>query len=420
VKVDGHRGGRGWRVGLTAAAGLVAVALALVLLLPEGTRTPGGGTLGAQPATAAQVGARVATALARIDALSAVLVVRGRTASDAPLRTTRSRLWLTSAGDERVQALGRGGGRDAAYDAATGTEVVVRDPGVPGSSVTRGLAPGPPDRPASDRAVQRQLGGVARALRAAGAAPVRAVSYDGRPAWRIAVAAAIDVHALPGDTGDRVEITVDRASGLPLRVRETFRGRFVAERRLERVRIDPRIPAGTFTPDPAAVPQGQLDHAVDRFDAGFRRRPFAQARAAVGYAPLAPRALPAGFARAETAVAVTTPFATGAEGMNPPSRDVVSTAYRRGLDAVVVSTRRVGGDPRAWADPLAAPEGFLVRSERVCFRAGALAGSCGQLLVDPRATPHVWAIAGGLVVTVAGDLTRGELLRAAGSLAPAP
>ncbi len=39
-------------------------------------------------------------------------------------------------------------------------------------------------------------------------------------------------------------------------------------------------------------------------------------------------------------------------------------------------------------------------------------------MVDPRAIPHVWAIADGLVVTVAGDLTQGELERVAGSLAP--
>lgn len=426
------RGPQRLRIGAGLLAGLAVVALVLLLLAPGG-EGPARLPLGAQPATAAQLGIRVETALARIDALSAVLVVRARDASDVPFRTTRSRLWLTSAGDERAIPLGGGGGgagepdgtagaagaaEEVAFDAATGVEWR-QGGGVPGVTRTKGLAPGPPDRASSVRGVQRQLGGVARALRAAGTAPVRRLTYAGRPAWRISVPAEIDVHALPGDTGDRVEITVDRATGLPLRVRETWRGRFVSERRLEQVRVDPRVPAGTFAPAPV-TPPGELGVSVDHFDGGFRHLPLGQAHRAVGYAPLHPSVLAHGFRRAETAVAATTPSPTGAEGMNPPSRDVVSTAYRRGLSAFYVTTRAAGANPRAWADPVAAPEGFLVRPERVCFRRGVLAGSCGELLVDPRATPHVWAVSGGLVVTIAGDLTRGELLALAASLTRAP
>lgn len=329
------------------------------------------------------------SALARIDALAAILVVREKPASDVPMRTTRSRLLLTSAGDERL--IGIDGGRDAAYHADSGVETVLRDPGFPGATVTRGLAPGPLDRTFGDRAVQRQLGGVACALRAASAAPVSHIAYEGRPAWRIELRAEPNVRALPGDTGDRIEVVVDPRTGIPLRVRETFEGRLVSERRLEQVRLDPPIPPRVFAPPLSEAPRDGLGTSVGIFRAGFRPSRFDRARAAVGYAPLRPGWLPSGFARAETAVASDTPFPTGAEGMNPPSRDVGSTAYRRGLDTVVVSTRRVGADRAAWADPLAAPEGFLVRGERVCLRAGALAGSCGELLVDPRATPHVWA-----------------------------
>ncbi len=184
--------------------------------------------------------------------------------------------------------------------------------------------------------------------------------------------------------------------------------RLVAERRLERIRLDAPIAARGFAPRPTG-PFAELD-------GGFAHATLAQASARVGYAPLAPRWLPEGFRRAETAVAATTPSPTGAEGLNPPTRDAVSTAYRRGLDTVIVSTREAGG--MEWSDPVALPEGFLVRPQRACFRTGALAGSCGELMVDPRAIPHVWAIAGGLVVTVAGDLTQGELERVAGSLAP--
>lgn len=399
--------------GLGVAGVLAAVALALVLLAPDGTQTPGGGRLGAEPATAAQLGARLTSTLATVDTLSAILVVRERPSPDLPLRTTRSRLLLNSSGDELLAQVG--GGRVVAFDAGAGRQTEFGDPDVPDASITTGVAPGPPDRPLGDRAIQRQLRGVARALRAAGAAPVRAVTYDGRAAWRIAIGAEQDVHALPGDTGDRIELVVDRRTGIPLLVRETYRGRLVSERRLEQVRIDPPVPAGAFQPRPRAS-GGQLGVATNRFADGFRHRAFDRAERVVGYAPLEPAWLPAGFRRAETAVALRTPSPTGAEGMNPPSHDVVSTAYRRGLDTVVVSTRSAGVDAKAWDDPVAAPEGFLVRPQRACFRSGALKGACGELMVDPRATTHVWAIAGGLVVTVSGDLTQGELERVAASL----
>ncbi|MDO8188389.1 hypothetical protein Q7L71_22480, partial [Conexibacter sp. CPCC 205706] len=387
----------------TALAVLVA---AFLLLTPnDGGRAPGG--LGAAPVTAAELGARVGDALARIETLQAVLVVTERPSPDLPLRTTRYRLLRTDAGDERLMQIG--GGFDRAYDAFRGVEREAADASNGDqATVTSGLAPGPPDRPLGDLRAQQQLGGVARALRAAGAAPVREVTDGGRPAWRIAVRAEQDVHALAGDTGDRLELTIDQGTGLPLRIRETYRGRLVAERRLQRLRIDAPLPERQFDPS--------LSGPATELDGGFAQATLQQASARFGYAPLAPGWLPQGFRRAETAIAATTPSPTGAEGLNPPTRDAVSTAYRRGLDTLVVSTRKVDG--MKWSDPVALPEGFLVRPQRACFRTGALAGSCGELMVDPRATPHVWAIAGGLVVTVAGDLTQGELERVAGSLAP--
>jgi hypothetical protein len=43
-------------------------------------------------------------------------------------------------------------------------------------------------------------------------------------------------------------------------------------------------------------------------------------------------------------------------------------------------------------------------------------GRTGELLIDPLAVPHVWAMTDRLVVTVAGDLDRVELFRLADSL----
>jgi hypothetical protein len=40
------------------------------------------------------------------------------------------------------------------------------------------------------------------------------------------------------------------------------------------------------------------------------------------------------------------------------------------------------------------------------------------LVIDPNSVPHIWAIAGPLVVTIAGTLDADELTRIAASLRP--
>lgn len=121
---------------------------------------------------------------------------------------------------------------------------------------------------------------------------------------------------------------------------------------------------------------------------------------------------------------------TGTEGANPPSRDVVSVAYRRGFDLIVVTTRAAGSaevcstvlpgsDPSpCWADPLASGEGIRDEPQPFTVSSGALAGSRAELVLSPRGIPHVWAIGDRLVVTVAGDATGDELARMAESFAP--
>ncbi len=102
--------------------------------------------------------------------------------------------------------------------------------------------------------------------------------------------------------------------------------------------------------------------------------------------------------------------------MNPVAGGVVSLAYRRGFDRIIVTTRLVGADPSLWSDPLASGEGFIDHPETVVLTGGALNGLEAELLIDPRAVPHVWAMTDSLVVTVSGDLTRAELLAVAESL----
>jgi len=117
--------------------------------------------------------------------------------------------------------------------------------------------------------------------------------------------------------------------------------------------------------------------------------------------------------------------------MNPPAPGVVSVAYRRGFDRIVVTTRLTdaiarcnqevpgSGTSACWADPLSSGEGFVDEPEPFVVGDGALAGADAELVVSPRGTPHVWAIDDRLVVTVAGDASAVELRRLAESFAPA-
>lgn len=385
-----------------ALAGATALAAAIVLVL---ALLPGRVDRGivTAPAQAAQVVERARAALAEVRSLRATLVVRGRLNAQEPLTTDRLRVALTDRGDLRV--LGSAQDGDFYYSSRDAREVQLDLPYAPGSFVTEGVAPGAPDGLIGDRRLGLQAAAVTRALAAARTGTVRAERVDGRPAW--VLRADIPVNKL-GYSGDRLEVVVDRETGFPLSVRETLQGRLVQGFALENLRLNPSLPASAFSPEIPA------DATV--VDEGFRTVPFSAVRERVGYQPLAPRALPAGFGRSVTRVAETTPSPTGNEAMNPPSRDVVSTAYRRGLDTVIVSTRRTGADPDAWADPIASGEGNLVEPERVRIRAGALRGATANVVLDPRVEPHVYVVTDDLVVTITGPLTREELLAAAASL----
>ena len=311
----------------------------------------------------------------------------------------------------------------SAYRVATATETTLGDPRVGGRSLLRtGLPSGPLDAGPQDAVLSRSLASVVQVLRAAGDERIESTTYDGRPAWRLRTRAVVGRNAGPGASGDRPDITVDQATGFPLRVRETFRGWLVREQRIERLRVDEPAPASRFT---VKVPRKP---APQRLDEGFRRVPLSRVRAVTGYRPLVPGALPAGYRRAETNVARSS-SSTGNEAANPLSRDVVSTAYRRGLDLVLVTTRQRGcgvahcrpdgtGSGPCWSNPLGAGEGFTVPERLLTIKTGALAGARVRLTLDPRAIPHIWALTRNLVVTVSGNLDQQELRRVAQSLRP--
>lgn len=267
-------------------------------------------------------------------------------------------------------------------------------------AVTTDFAPGA-------RVFRRQFGSLVRVfLDTATDVPVTESTYDGREAWELSVPVRPNKLAGPGRSADRLDVTVDRRTGFPLRITETLAGAFLNEVRLSNLVVDAPVEPATFTLE---FPAGVRPFVQE---VGFRRVSLEEVAGVVGYQPLLPKQLPAGYTLAEVTVARQS-GPVGTEGLSPPGRNVVSVAYRRGFDRIVVSTRSTGG--QEWEDPLASGEGILDEPEPFTVASGALNGARAQLVVTPRGIPHVWTVDQRFVVTVGGDATRDELRAMIGS-----
>ena len=396
----------------TAVAGAAAAIAALVLGAPWTHDGP-------EPATAAEVQAKVSAALSSAQSIGGELVVRGESYRNG--YGWERRRWdfvVTAQGDFRFSH--DDGSSIVAYDASNGIErslgSVYGQSG--GARERRGVAPGPPDKGPSESVLQRDFGALVRALIAAEDPAVIETTYEGRSAWKLVVAAEPNA-IVPELSGDEFEVTVDQETGFPLRIVEKKNGAALDEIRIEDMQIDPELTAADFT---LRFPP---DVNVDRTDDGFKRIPIDQVEGIVGYAPLVPANVPDGYELTEVAVAEDVTYPTGSEGGNPSSLNVVSLAYRRGLDRFLVTTRLshvpAPGEPQLspeelWSDPLATGEGFRDEPDRIRLSGGALDGIEARLLVVPRNTPHIWALTDKLVVTIAGDLSSAELIAVAESL----
>lgn len=418
-RVDQHgrraagRGGLRWGLRVAVAAA-VAAAVWLAAGLFEDERLPDV----VEKATAAEIQAKVRTALAAAETLTGELVLRGRGYENAfGWEEARWRFALTARGDLRLTGLTLED--DLSYDARRGVQRTLNTSASSGEGLfaaeRRGVAPGPPDPGPTDNLLERHFGALVRALLAADDPAVVETTYDGRPAWRLDVRAAVN-RIVPEFSGDNFAIWVDRETGIPVRVVERKGERTLDELRIEKLAVDEALPRRTFS---LRFPAGM---EVARSDDGFRRVQLGEAARAVGYAPLVPAWLPEGYALAEVAVAPGPGVPTGVEGGNPPSTGVVSLAYRRGLERILVTMRlrHVPGWADAWSDPLATGEGYVDRPETVRLRRGALSDVEAKVLVVPRNTPHLWALSDDLVVTVSGDLSRSGLVRVAESLRVSP
>lgn len=389
-----------------AAAAVIAVAVAVTVVVggPRGSNT-------IDVATAAEVRRIVAQAWSSAESVAGTLVVSDRRQHGPERR--RWKFILTEDGDVRMSDVTRGG--EVAYDADRNVERSLSvSESIPGSdvlfaSVRRGLAPGWPDPNPADELLDHNLGSVVRALVAGGDSSVQEVTYQGRDAWLLETDIRLNL-IVPDDSPNHLSVTVDQQTGFPVRVVASHEGRRLWATRVENLTVNAPVPDNAFW---VRFPPGA---EVFRTDAGFHRVPLEDVEARVGYAPLLPSDVPPGY-ELDSVFVSNEPSLTGTEGGNPPVADIVSAVYRRGLDQFLVTTRPTGGDRARWDDPLATGEGYVDDPESVTFSAGALAREHGELLIDPLATPHVWAATEQLVVTVSGDLTRRELLDVAESLA---
>jgi hypothetical protein len=367
------------RLLLIAAAGaVVAGALAFGL------------TRGSEVTPAAQVRAAVARALASTGSISGVFVDNA-----TGYTRTRWRFVVDSTGAFRI-------------DGPTARSKNVYDPdkNVESTSagshfvVNAGLAPGPPDPSAPESLViERGPGAVVADLAAVSDPEVEQITYDSRPAWLVKTPNGL--------------VTVDRATGVPVREEVLRKGKVAFEWRIDGLRVSPAVEA--IAPLKLRPGQGWFSDSD-----GFQRVTPAEARSLAEYAPLLPQHLPSGFTLSALAYGANPRATERADDFNPSSVDVISAAYRSGFDELVVTTRRTdayGGSSAAdWGDPLPGSTAVAAASKTVTFRSGALAGQSGRLVLEPDALPHIWAAGPKLFVTVAGTVDGPELLKVANSL----
>jgi hypothetical protein len=189
-----------------------------------------------------------------------------------------------------------------------------------------------------------------------------------------------------------------------------------SETRLDDVRANVALPGNAFT---VIFPPGT---EVSRDDMGFSSVSLGGAAARVGYTLLVPTKVPAGCTLSQVAV--------GARAESPRGTDVVSLRYARGFDAVIVTTRRVERPQQfAQKDALGydygtpgsgsfsvSQGGYVPGPAVVRLTAGALAGARARLVTGPLIVPHLWAVKGHLLLTIAGAATADELLAIANAM----
>jgi hypothetical protein len=427
-------------MGLRLAALSAAAAAVLAAVAVTWSGVPGFDGSRPARATAGVVLDRVEHALAGITSISGEVVEYG-TARGRPFERTVGSFTFTSQGDYHIRDLSAG--LEYTYDAqarlasrsAVGSDgrllYVERSSDLPD--------PGPFFSPwmGGTQVLDRSIAAYARAVIAElrGDVPVRPVDYGGRRAWQLTVPEPL----AGGGEGLSARIVVDAASGYPLVVEHWTDDGEVRGTRLVDVSVSDRIDRSEFA-GPAHDPSRVL-HSSER----FRRLTLAQAgglfsHLSDGEVPLharragqppepfrllLPSRVPDGYVLtgvtgAQDASALGT-YDSPTGGQSPSSVTVVLT-YSRGFDRFCVVQRWQRRNPPGSDDPF--DENTVSRSSTsvLTLARGSLRGASAHLVVGLPDWPHLVVTTGArrqFIVSVAGDLTRGELRGIAESLQPA-
>ncbi len=390
------------RVGLVAAAAVAVVVVAVALFGLPGVRESG-----PQPSLAAQVLAKMTSSLGAVHSFEADEV--GVDYQSGTAVTSTSHIALTAGGDGRWDA---GHGKASTiHNSALGTQWTlkrVRGRLVP-ESVAIGLPAGTVFSNAGDSANAFMQQSYSTALRALLAArqkgmDVRPSTFQGRPAWVVTFAY---------DPAEAVEIrlTIDQQTGLVFASGQYEKGQPVFEYHVENVRINQPLAPGLFLPPaglhldpPRAIPPGN--------DRGFRRVPLSRVERLVGYAPLVPARVPAGYALADVTATAKSPV--HAPGSSP---SLVSMVYRRGFSSFTVAL--MPDDNGGFPDPGGGAVTAGDLRQHITLAGGTLSGSRADVFIGlwaATAQVFVWGRGVPLNVMIRGDLTRDELVAVAESL----
>lgn len=384
--------GRGFRPWLAVAA-VAALVLGAVTVLTGGERA---GRVVAGPATAPP-------------AEPTGLVARGRMVAD----TGSFDFVVDDRGNAKVAF---DGGHVTTFDAAArvAREVLPPFDGAGPTYVrTENVGPEAPGFFDAELALELDLGWTVAARAAARDPQVSGTEYEGRPAWRWQTTAPPNQSA--GLAARRLDVVVDEETKLPLRIVEGGGGGGGAERHVEGLRVEE---GGVDPAELAVIPAGADVEVHAGADRRFSAVDDGEVADLLGYAPVRPSYVPRGF-RLDLVSVDPDGAASGPEASNPQAGPVLTLQYRRGFDSVTITVRPTGPDPSVWSDPLLG-EGQEVRPEPVTIGEGAFRGARAERVVaaaTPAVPPHLWLLAGGLVVTVSGALGGDELVQVAESLA---
>jgi outer membrane lipoprotein-sorting protein len=300
------------------------------------------------------------------------------------------------------------------YDATTGNFAPGYDQETRTWSQETNAPLGPPD---AGTVPGLDLGTTVRALASSKALTLDETVVDGRPAWTVTCTMG-EMAGLPptGEDSTAYTVLVDKQTSLLLGVDVVTSGRLTLSLRYRNVRVNEPLPEDEFTKQPPA------GVTVKRVDLGFHRATLAEAATKPGVMPLVPGFVPDGYELSNVAVADRAVIAGDMEGVEVAyvTRHAFVLSYRRGFDALTVSTRAMR-DPDYTVDidiNLESDQAWSRRARtEVPITSGAFAGVTARILVaSTTSPPHLWAMKDGVLLTIFGAASAKELLAVAESL----